>query len=119
MKKSNFLLILLLFGSLTLHAQEEWESWRRTEVDNTYIKFRVNSGSLSPDGKPIDFIFLPDRIESGTYEVVLDEITYGLYHITRSDFYVTFKTTPGIMGYGKRGVLQINAWGNGYFYEEP
>lgn len=115
----KLLITILLILPYTAIAQNYWEEWDSDEINQLYERRDLPSGTLCEEGEEIDYVLIETDLEEGVYEVEITDDEGDLYYIKGTDYYLTFRGYHGYAGYGEDGILEINSYGGGYFYEEP
>lgn len=115
MKK--YVLLSLLFLLTNLAYSQSYKNWDEHNVDYFYEKIDLDYGTLDEDGDEIDHIYVRTEIEAGVYEVEISDETGDLFLIEGTDYYVEFTGYYGYASYDD-GILEVNSYGGGTFYEE-
>ena len=123
MKKTYQLLggfVLLILASYEVIAQDNWRNWESEQISGFYVKQDISYGALDQNGNLFynDYLFLPKKLEEGTYEVSISDSNGSMLQIDGTTIYLKFSLFVGFMGYGTEGVLVVNAYG-GTFYKQP
>jgi len=123
MKKTYQLLggfVLLILASYEVIAQDNWRNWESEQISGFYVKQDIPYGALDQNGNLFynDYLFLPKKLEEGTYEVSISDSNGSMLQIDGTTIYLKFSLFVGFMGYGTEGVLVVNAYG-GTFYKQP
>lgn len=110
--------MVFLFFSIALSAySQDYKDWEEHDVVRFYKKIELDSYSLDEEGEEIGEIYIPTKVEDGTYEVEVYKVSSKLYQITGTNIYMYFRYSPYLYSYDE-GVLEVS-YSTGAFYEEP
>lgn len=109
------LLTLILFPLITFG--QNYRDWDDHDVIRFYEKTDLDSYSLDDEGEEIDEVYIPIKVEDGTYEVEVYKISSKLYRIQGTNTYMFFRYSPYLYSYDE-GILEIS-YNSGTFYKKP
>jgi len=107
---------VLIISALPTFCQS-YEDWEDHDVIRFYEKIDLEYNTLDEDGEEIDAIYVPTKIEDGTYKVEVYKVSSKLYQIRGTNIYMYFRFSPFLYNFDE-GVLEVS-YGSGTFYEEP
>jgi len=111
------LTIFLLILSFQLANAQSYKEWDVHDVIRFYKKVDLEFNSLDSEGEDIDEVYVPTKVEDGTYKVEVYKVSSKLYRITGTDVYMFFRYSPYLYSYDE-GVLEVS-YSSGTFYEQP
>lgn len=111
------LILLLIITSPSLVFSQNYKEWDDHDVVRFYKKIDLDYNTLDEDGEGIDEIYVPTKVENGTYEVEVRKVSSKLYQIYGTNLYMYFRYSPYLYNYDE-GILEVS-YNSGIFYEEP
>lgn len=115
MKRVLFLLVIFLFnGSFFSQDLDDLDSYT---VDQFYKKIDLDYGALDSNGSRIDYIYVPTKIDSGTYKIELTDGDRDLYEVQGANLYMKFSGYFGYAGYGTECILKVGSYGGATVYK--
>ncbi len=115
MKRNLILLLIIAFPSVVF--SQSYKDWDDHDVVRFYKKIDLDYNTLDEDGEEIDEIYVPTKIEDGTFEVEVRKVSSKLYQIYGTNIYMYFRYSPYLYNYDE-GILEVS-YNSGTFYEEP
>ena len=119
-KKTDMNKLIISFWLLiipSLAFSQSYSDWDDHDVIRFYKKIDLDYNSLDEDGEEIDEIYVPTKVEDGTYEVEVRKVSSKLYQIYGTNIYMFFRYSPYMYNYDE-GILEVS-YNSGTFYEEP
>lgn len=112
-------IVVLIMGVLPLpgYSQTSYEDWEDHDVIKFYGKIDLEYNTLSEEGEDISIIYVPSKIDDGTYEVEVYKVSNKLYQIRGTNIYMLFRYSPYLYNYDE-GVLSVS-YNSGTFYKKP
>jgi hypothetical protein len=113
--------IVLLFVGLFISVKsycQDYTSWEEHDIIRFYKIIQLEDGTIDEEGEEIESVFIPTKPKSGAYTVEVNKLSSKIYHIKGSDVYIYFQYPPYLYN-GDEGVVVIDGYGGGKFYEEP
>ena len=114
--KINLILLLTITIPSLVYSQS-YKDWDDDDVVRFYKKIDLDYDTLDEDGEEIDEIYIPTKIDDGTYEVEVRKVSSKLYQIYGTNIYMYFRYSPYLYNYDE-GILEVS-YSSGTFYEEP
>lgn len=111
------LVLLLIIAIPSLAFSQNYREWDDHDVVRFYKKIDLEYNTLDEDGEEIDEIYVPTKVENGTYEVEVRKVSSKLYQIYGTNIYMFFRYSPYLYNYDE-GILEVS-YNSGTFYEEP
>ncbi len=110
MKKSVFIGFLIL--SVFVASSQDLSGYDSYYVDEFYEKVDLKYGTLDENGENISFVFVETEmdLENGYYDIQLSDGPGDLYQINGTDYYVTFRSYIGFVGYSEDCILKISGY---------
>jgi hypothetical protein len=94
-----------------------WENWAQHDIARLYEKVELDSYSIDKDGNEINEVFVPTKIDNGTYKVEVYKISSKFYQVKGTNIYMYFRYAPYMYNYDK-GVLDVS-YSSAIFYKKP
>ncbi len=114
--KAAFLILAAIMLSAVGFCQD-YTSWSEHEVKRFYTKLDV-SDAIDMEGEEIEEVFVPVSPKAGTYNAEVTKVSSKVYGIRGTDFFMLFRYSPYLSTYDE-GVVVVDAYGSGTFYEKP
>jgi len=114
--KTFFISLLLLFTTYLVHGQS-YKEWDDHDVIRFYKKVDLDTYALDSEGEETSKVYIPTKIEDGTYKVEVYKISSKLYRVSGTDIYMFFRYSPYLYS-NDEGVLEVS-YSSGTFYKEP
>ncbi|MEQ8926074.1 MAG: hypothetical protein RLO81_09700 [Fulvivirga sp.] len=111
------LLLFIISCLSTISYSQSYKDWDEHDVIRFYKKIDLEYYTLDEDGEEIDEIYVPTKVESGTYEVEVYKVSSNLYKINGTEIYMFFRYSPYLYSYDE-GILEVN-YNLGIFFEQP
>lgn len=115
MKRKLILLLTIAIPSLVFC--QSYRDWDEHDIVRFYKKFDLEYYTLDEEGEEIAEIYVPTKIDDGTYEVEVRKVSSKLYQIYGTNIYMYFRYSPYLYDYDE-GILEVS-YSSGTFYEEP
>lgn len=117
MKINSILISITLLVIPIVSLGQNYTEWDDHDVKRFYKKIDLDSYALDDEGEEIDEVYVPTKLEDGTYEVEVYKISSKFYRIQGTGIYMLFRYSPYLFSYDE-GILEVS-YNSGTFYEEP